>query len=49
MVPNASFHILCHDDPQNDPKIGLGRTDPVQIEENDDHHRISHDLKPNIL
>ena len=40
------FHQKCA---KNDPKINLGTTDPVQMEENCDHHRISHGLKPNVV
>ena len=46
MVPDASFLIFCYGDTQNDPKVGRVWILPVQMEENYDHHRISHGLKP---
>ena len=46
MVPGASFHLFCHNEPKKWSKIGRVPIDPVQMEENGDHHRISHGLKP---
>ena len=31
---------------KNDPKVNRVPSVPVQMEENGDHHRISHGLKP---
>ena len=50
--PDTFWRIFIKFDPQrcqNRSKICLGEKDPVQMEENGEHHRISHGLKPLVF
>ncbi len=47
-LPECIFHVFGSEWSKNDPKVGRVPDVPVQMEENGDHHRISHGLKPLI-